>query len=79
MIDLIWIIKSKVFRIKEMPIAWEELSEKQTTKLWYFLLFCMFFAIITSAQWTLSIIKDIPDKPTMIPYCVSDIGFKFWK
>jgi len=60
-----------------MPIAWEELSEKQTTKLWYFLLFCMFFAIITSAQWTLSIIKDIPDKPTMIPYCVSDMDSSF--
>jgi hypothetical protein len=32
----------------------------------------MFGAILISAQWTLSIIKELPTKPTNIPYCVNE-------
>ena len=66
-------VREKILRRPAVSIAGEEISEKSTTKLGYFLLFCMFFAIITSAQWTLSVIKDIPSKPTAIPYCVTDV------
>jgi len=73
MFDITSFIREKIFRRPKInsSLAWEELSEKQTTKLWYFLLYCMFWAILTSAQWTLSIIRDIPDRPTYPPYCVS--------
>lgn len=33
----------------------------------------MFFAIMGTAQWSLSIIKDIPDRPTETPYCVTEM------
>lgn len=74
MFDIISFIRVKIFRRPELEtsLAWEELSEKQTTKLWYFLLYCMFGAILISAQWTLSIIKELPTKPTNIPYCVNE-------
>lgn len=78
MIDMIWFIREKIFRQKSLSnnIQAEELSEKQTTKMWYFLLFCMFLAIMTSAQWSLSIIKNIPDKPETMPYCITDMLYK---
>ncbi len=74
MFDITSYVREKIFRRPKLNniIAWEELSEKQTTKLGYFLLYCMFWAILVSAQWTLSIIKDIPNRPTSIPYCIND-------
>ncbi len=76
MFDIVSFVREKIFRrpkLKVEAVAWEELSEKQTTKLWYFLLYCMFWAIIASAQWTLSIIEEIPEKPTDIPYCITSL------
>ncbi|EKE26476.1 MAG: hypothetical protein ACD_4C00270G0001, partial [uncultured bacterium (gcode 4)] len=75
MFDIISFIREKIFRRPKLatPLAWEELSEKQTTKLGYFLLYCMFAAILSSAQWTLSEIKGIPDRPTPVPYCVTNL------
>jgi len=75
MFDITSFIREKIFRRPKLiqEIAWEELNEKQTTRLWYFLLCCMFLAIMTSAQWTLSIIENIPKKPTDIPYCINDM------
>lgn len=73
MFDIVWFIREKILR-KEKFISqhpWEELSEKQTTKLGYLLLYCMFFAILVSWYWTLSIIKHIPTKPTYVPTCIS--------
>ncbi len=52
---------------------WEELTEKQTTKWWYFLLVLMFFAIIWTGQWTISIIQNIPDRPDKTPYCLDKL------
>lgn len=75
MFDIISFIREKIFRRPKIKtnLAWEDLSEKQTTKLWYFLLFCMFCAIITSAQWTLIIIKWLPNVPIHTPNCISNI------
>lgn len=75
MFDVISFIREKILRRPKLTheMAWEELSEKQTTKLGYFLLYCMFWAILASAQWTLSIIQDIPEKPTNIPYCIGNM------
>ena len=76
MLDLTWWVREKIFkrpRLEQKNIAWEELSEKQTTKLWYFLLILMFIAIITSAQWTLNIIHNMVKAPTNIPYCVEKL------
>lgn len=74
MFDITSFIREKIFRRPKLVIqAGEELSEKQTTKLGYFLLYCMFVAILMSAQWTLSIIHEIPTKPTMVPNCVSNL------
>lgn len=33
----------------------------------------MFMAIISTAQWTLSIIRTIPEYPTSIPNCVDQM------
>lgn len=33
----------------------------------------MFFAIISTAQWTLAIIQDIPERPKPVPTCVSTL------
>lgn len=75
MFDIISFIREKIFRKPKLTgkFAWEELSEKQTTKLGYFLLYCMFWVILASAQWTLSIIQDIPERPTNIPYCIDNL------
>lgn len=75
MFDIISYIREKILKQPKLveSIAGEELSEKQTTKLGYFLLYCMFGAILASAQWTLSIIHDIPERPTSIPNCVTNI------
>ena len=73
MLDMVQYVREKILRKPAPSIAGEELSEKSTTKLGYFLLFCMFFAIVSSAQWTLSVIKSIPDRPTAISYCVTDM------
>ena len=75
MFDITSWIRETIFRRPKLApsIAGEELSEKQTTKLGYFLLFCMFSAILSTAQWTLSIISGIPDRPTPVPSCVSDV------
>ena len=75
MLDIVSLVREKIFRRPKLIsiIPGEELSEKQTTKLGNFLLFCMFFAILSSAQWTLSIIKNIPTRPTPVPSCVVDV------
>ncbi len=75
MFDITSWVREKIFRRPMLipSIAWEELSEKKTTKMGYFLLICMFFAIMGTAQWSLSIIKDIPDRPTETPYCVTEM------
>lgn len=80
MFDIVSYIREKILRRPKLTqeIPWEELSEKQTTKLWYFLLYCMFWAILVSAQRTLSIIKDIPSQPTSIPNCVYNMIHVFW-
>lgn len=59
-----------IFKTNIKHNIWEELTEKQTTKWWYFLLFLMFFAIISTSQWTINIIQDIPDKPQDLPFCI---------
>jgi len=75
MLDITTFIREKIFRRPKLwsIVAWEDISEKQTSKLGYFLLFCMFWAIMSSAQWTLSIIEGIPTVPTNSPYCISNI------
>ncbi len=75
MFDITSWIRETIFRRPKLTpsIAGEELSEKQTTKLGYFLLFCMFVAIMSTAQWTLSIISGIPERPTPVPSCVSEM------
>lgn len=75
MFDITAFIREKIFKRKKIvsEFSWEELSEKETTKLWYFLLYCMFLAIIISAQWTLDIIYSISDRPRDIPYCIDSI------
>lgn len=75
MFDIISFVREKIFRRPQLTqeLAGEELTEKQTTKLGYFLLYCMFWAILMSAQWTLSIIKDIPERPTSIPNCIINL------
>ncbi len=83
MFDITAFIREKIFRrpkIKQDLKPWEELSEKQTTKLGYFLLFLMFVAIITSAQWTLNIIYHTVEKPTNIPYCIENLEneLEYW-
>jgi rRNA maturation protein Nop10 len=75
MFDITSWIRETIFRRPKLvqSIAGEELSEKQTTKLGYFLLFCMFVAIMSTAQWTLSIIHGIPERPTAVPACVDRV------
>ena len=75
MFDITWFVKEKIFRIKPKKenIVWEELTEKQTTKMWYFLLFLMFFAILWSAYWSLDIIRWMVQRPTPVPYCVEKV------
>ncbi len=75
MFDITSWIRETIFRRPKLvpSLAGEELSEKQTTKLGYFLLICMFFAIMSSAEWSLSIIQNIPKIPTNIPYCVNNM------
>lgn len=76
MFDIIGSIREKIFRrpsLTPKTLAGEELSEKQTTKMGYFLLYCMFFAILATGQWSLSIIKDIPTQPQNVPYCVEEL------
>lgn len=79
MFDAVSWIREKIFRRPKIsPVfAGEEVTEKQTTKMWYFLLACMFVAILTSAQWTLDIIRDIPTPPTQVPGCISRVVNKF--
>jgi hypothetical protein len=76
MFDIVSFIREKIFRRAKLSpaVAGEELSEKQTTKLGYFLLYCMFGAILASAQWTLDIIQHIPTAPTQIPYCITQLA-----
>jgi hypothetical protein len=74
MFDITSWVRETIFRRPPIgPVAGEELSEKQTTKLGYFLLICMFSAILSTAQWSLSIIQDIPDRPTATPSCVDQM------
>jgi hypothetical protein len=72
MFDITSFVREKIFRRPKLAqiVAGEEVTEKQTTKLGYFLLYCMFAAILSSAQWTLSIIKDIPTVPASVPNCI---------
>lgn len=44
-------------------LPWEEISEKKTTKMWYFLLFCMFVSIFWTAIYSLSVIEDFFELP----------------
>lgn len=75
--DITWFIREKIFR--KSPIkntssnAWEELSEKKTTKLGYFLLICMFLAIISTTYWSLSIISWIIDYPKYPSYELQNV------
>ena len=62
---------------QKTSVAWEEITEKKTTTLGKFLLFCMFVAILVSAQWTLEIINKIPKDPDTIPNCIKNILYKF--
>ena len=74
MFDITSWVREKIFRRPKLVIMpGEELSEKQTTKMGYFLLFCMFGAIVSTAQWSLSIIKDIPTYPSGVPVCVENM------
>ena len=76
MFDITSLVREKIFRLPKINTthsAGEELTEKQTTKLGYFLLYCMFGAILMSAQWTLSIIEEIPNRPTLVPSCIENI------
>ena len=75
MFDIVSFIRERIFRRPKLTTLTigEELSEKQTTKLGYFLLYCMFAAILMSAQWTLYIIREIPDQPKAIPTCISSL------
>lgn len=69
MFDIFWFIREKIFRKKPLQnISAEEISEKKTTKMWYFLLFCMFLAIISTSFWSLNIISDILDRPERPSY-----------
>ena len=78
MADIIGTIREKIFRRPKIAsLAGEELSEKQTTKWGYFLLICMFLAILSSGQWTIGIIQNIPQRPQNLPYCISGIYEKF--
>lgn len=81
MLDITSFVREKIFRRPKLvqTVAWEELSEKQTTKLGYFLLFLMFWAIIWSAQWTLNIIGNLVDRPHNVPYCVENMIDTFEK
>jgi hypothetical protein len=81
MFDITSWIRETVFRRPKLAssLAAEELSEKQTTKMGNFLLFCMFLAIMSTAQWTLSIISNIPEKPMALPSCVGDMLHTFDK
>ena len=62
---------------QKTSVAWEEITEKKTTTLGKFLLFCMFVAILVSAQWTLEIINKIPKEPDTMPNCIKNILYKF--
>ncbi|MBB1564505.1 hypothetical protein HG430_000490 [Candidatus Gracilibacteria bacterium] len=62
---------------QKTSVAGEEITEKKTTTLGKFLLFCMFVAILVSAQWTLEIINKIPKEPDTIPNCIKNILYKF--
>jgi rRNA maturation protein Nop10 len=74
MFDITSWVREKIFRRPKLAIMpGEELSEKQTTKMGYFLLICMFGAIVSTAQWSLSIIKDIPTYPSGVPVCVENM------
>jgi len=77
MFDITAFIREKIFRRKkietEKNLAWEELSEKQTTKLWYFFSFLMFISIIWSWQRSLWVIHDMVDRPNQPPYCVEQV------
>lgn len=75
MFDAVSFVREKILRRPKIisPLAGEEVTEKQTTKLGYFLLYCMFAAILASAQWTLSIIKNIPTAPTSVPSCIIQV------
>lgn len=81
MFDITSFVREKIFRRPKLvqTVAWEELSEKQTTKLGYFLLYLMFWAILWSAQWTLSIIGHLVDRPQNVPYCVENMIETFEK
>lgn len=79
MFDITSFVRERIFRRPKLvpTLAGEELSEKQTTKLGYFLLYCMFASILVSAQWTLSIINEIPTPPNSVPSCVYNMASAF--
>lgn len=54
-------------------ISAEEISEKKTSWMWYFLLICMFFAIISSARMSLGVIQDMVRMPSSITACIKEI------
>jgi|GEM_PF-1002279 len=51
----------------------EEITERSTTKMGYFLLICMWIALFSLGQWSLTIIRDIPVPPKGVPQCIYDI------
>lgn len=54
--------KIKDFLFPKNNLIWEEISERKTTKMWYFLLFCMFICIFYTAINSLSLINDFFEK-----------------
>lgn len=69
MFDIFQFVREKIFRKKPLQnISPEEISEKKTTKMWNFLLFCMFLAMISTSFWSLNIISDILDRPERPSY-----------
>lgn len=37
----------------------------------------MFLAILSSGQWTIGIIQNIPQRPQNLPYCISNLYENF--
>lgn len=58
---------------KKKTLPAEEITERSTTKMGYFLLICMWVALFSLGQWSLSIIRDIPVPPKGVPYCIHEI------
>ena len=61
------------FMINTKKTSPEEITERPTTKMGYFLLVCMWIALFALGQWSFTIIRDIPVPPQGAPTCIYDI------